>query len=57
MFIHFEERSTSERYHLMSNTVIPRPIAWVVTEGEVVNIAPFSYFTPLSSEPDAAMQV
>jgi flavin reductase (DIM6/NTAB) family NADH-FMN oxidoreductase RutF len=36
----------------MSQTIIPRPIAWVVTGDEgVVNIAPFSYFTGLSSEP------
>ena len=35
----------------MASTVIPRPIAWIATEGEVLNIAPFSYFTPLSSEP------
>lgn len=39
----------------MANAVIPRPIAWVVTEGEVLNIAPFSYFTPLSSEPATLM--
>ncbi|HEY9190616.1 MAG TPA: flavin reductase family protein [Sulfurovum sp.] len=55
MFIDFEESSTSERYHLMANTVVPRPIAWVVTEGEVLNIAPFSYFTPLSSDPATLM--
>ncbi len=36
----------------MSQTVIPRPIAWVVTENNgIVNIAPFSYFMALSSEP------
>ena len=35
----------------MASSVIPRPIAWIATEGEVLNIAPFSYFTPLSSEP------
>jgi flavin reductase (DIM6/NTAB) family NADH-FMN oxidoreductase RutF len=35
----------------MANCVIPRPIAWIVTQGEVLNIAPFSYFTPLSSQP------
>lgn len=51
MLIDFKEKTTPERYHLMSSTVIPRPIAWVATEGEVLNIAPFSYFTPLSSEP------
>lgn len=39
-------------YHLMTQTVIPRPIAWIVTEDEgVINIAPFSFFTPLSSNP------
>ncbi len=39
-------------YKLMSQTIIPRPIAWIVTEDEgVVNVAPFSYFTGLSSEP------
>jgi flavin reductase (DIM6/NTAB) family NADH-FMN oxidoreductase RutF len=51
MLIDFKEKTASERYHLMSSTVIPRPIAWIATEGEVLNIAPFSYFTPLSSEP------
>lgn len=36
----------------MSDTVIPRPIAWIVTEDDgVINAAPFSYFIPLSSNP------
>lgn len=36
----------------MSQSIIPRPIAWIVTQDEgVVNVAPFSYFTPLSSQP------
>ncbi len=51
MLIDFQTQSPTERYKLMASSIIPRPIAWVVTEGEVVNIAPFSYFTPLSSEP------
>jgi len=51
MLINFEEKSPPERYHLMASSVIPRPIAWIVTQGEVLNLAPFSYFTPLSSEP------
>jgi flavin reductase (DIM6/NTAB) family NADH-FMN oxidoreductase RutF len=39
-------------YHFMTQTVIPRPIAWIVTEDDgVINIAPFSFFTPLSSNP------
>lgn len=51
MLIDFKEKTAPERYHLMASAVIPRPIAWIATQGEVLNIAPFSYFTPLSSEP------
>lgn len=51
MLIDFQEKTPVERYYLMANSVIPRPIAWILTEGDVLNIAPFSYFTPLSSEP------
>lgn len=53
MLIDFKDQASTDRYKLMSQLVIPRPIAWIVTEGEVVNIAPFSYFTPLSSDPAA----
>ena len=43
---------TNENYKLMAQTIIPRPIAWVVTEDNgVINIAPFSYFIGLSSNP------
>jgi len=55
MLIDFQKKQPSERYNLMANSVIPRPIAWILTEGEVLNIAPFSYFTPLSSEPATLM--
>ncbi len=51
MLIDFKDKVPSERYHLMAKSVIPRPIAWVVTQGEILNLAPFSYFSPLSSEP------
>ena len=51
MLINFKEKTAPERYHLMASSVVPRPIAWIATQGEVLNIAPFSYFTPLSSEP------
>jgi len=53
MLIDFREKSKSERYHLISNSVVPRPIAWIATESKcnTLNIAPFSYFTPLSSNP------
>lgn len=44
-------------YHLMTQTVIPRPIAWVLTESSEAdyNLAPFSYFTPISSNPPLLM--
>ncbi len=52
MTIDFEKISDVKKYSLMSSTIAPRPIAWIVTEDEgVVNIAPFSYFTPLCSNP------
>ena len=54
MKIEYEEIEAADRYKLMAQSVIPRPIAWIVTEDEgVLNLAPFSYFTPLSSEPPA----
>ncbi|MBD3789806.1 MAG: flavin reductase family protein [Campylobacterales bacterium] len=51
MLIDFKDQTLMQRYRLMAQTVIPRPIAWIVTEDEVVNIAPFSYFMALSSQP------
>jgi len=55
MLVDFKDASTTDRYKFMSQLVIPRPIAWIVSGGEVINIAPFSYFTPLSSEPATLM--
>ena len=47
-----KDKEINETYKLMAQTIIPRPIAWVVTEDEgIVNIAPFSYFIGLSSDP------
>jgi len=52
MIFDLENSETNEKYKLMSQTIIPRPVAWVVTEDEgVTNIAPFSYFIGLSSSP------
>ncbi|MCH9739949.1 MAG: flavin reductase family protein [Epsilonproteobacteria bacterium] len=51
MLINFSETTANERYHLMAGAITPRPIAWIMTQGEVLNIAPFSYFTPISSTP------
>ena len=51
MLIDFKDRVLNEKYNLMAQLIVPRPIAWIVSEGEVLNIAPFSYFTGLSSNP------
>ncbi len=53
MIFDFEKIEAKDRYKLMAGGIIPRPIAWIVTVGldDVVNIAPFSYFTGLSSNP------
>lgn len=45
------------RYHLMTQTIIPRPIAWVLSasdKGEL-NLAPFSFFNGVCSDPPLVM--
>ncbi len=48
-----ENLESNDIYKLLSNIVVPRPIAWISTlsKENILNIAPFSYFTPLSSSP------
>ena len=56
MFVDYKEKELTQRYQLMAQTIIPRPIAWVITESNgVINAAPFSYFMGLSSEPPTLM--
>lgn len=57
MHINVEEMSGTEAYHLLTQTVIPRPVAWVLTENEAedFNLAPFSFFTAISSRPPLIM--
>lgn len=45
--------STQERYKLMIGSIVPRPIAWVSTLSPkgVPNLAPFSFFNAVCSEP------
>jgi flavin reductase (DIM6/NTAB) family NADH-FMN oxidoreductase RutF len=44
-------------YHLLTSTIIPRPIGWASTlsAGGVPNLAPFSFFNALSGEPPYLM--
>jgi flavin reductase (DIM6/NTAB) family NADH-FMN oxidoreductase RutF len=53
MLINYQNKTLGERYQLMAQTIVPRPIAWIVTQNSngVINIAPFSYFMGLSSNP------
>ena len=43
----------SQVYFTMTQTLLPRPIAWVLSENEAggYNLAPFSYFTAVCSDP------
>lgn len=52
MIVDLNNNALNATYKLMSQTIIPRPIAWVVTENDgIINVAPFSYFIGLSSKP------
>ena len=53
MIVNYEDKELSQKYQLMAQTIIPRPIAWILTQDAkgTLNIAPFSYFMGLSSEP------
>ena len=56
MIIDMDNSRGSDVYKLMAQTIIPRPIAWVVTEHNgVINVAPFSYFIALSSKPASVL--
>jgi len=56
MIFDLNDSKINDKYKLMAQTIIPRPIAWVVTEDNgVTNIAPFSYFIGLSSDPASVL--
>jgi flavin reductase (DIM6/NTAB) family NADH-FMN oxidoreductase RutF len=53
MLFDFATLSPEERYKLLISTVVPRPIAWVVTQGldGRLNAAPFSFFNVFGGDP------
>lgn len=53
MYFDFGQLSTKDRYKILSYTIVPRPIAWVVTVGSNGdrNAAPFSFFNVMTSKP------
>jgi len=53
MLFDFATISARERYKLLISTVVPRPIAWIVSENAEgqLNAAPFSFFNALAGDP------
>ena len=53
MIIDFNAVPPLSRYHLLTQTVTPRPIAWVLSKNEdgSLNLAPFSFFNAMCSDP------
>lgn len=56
MHIDFAKKSSNEAYHLLTQTIVPRPIAWILSANEAgttepYNLAPFSFFNALASAP------
>src|SRR5262249_55066369 len=49
----FAVLSPKDRYKLMLATIVPRPIAWIVTldPGGQLNAAPFSFFNAFATDP------
>ena len=49
----FEAMPAADAYRLTTSTVVPRPIAWVVTKGQsgVINVAPYSFFNAFGEDP------
>ena len=43
----------ADNYKLLTNLVVPRPIAWItsLSESGVINLAPFSFFNAVGSHP------
>lgn len=57
MILDFARLSAGQKYHLMIQSIIPRPIAWILTKNRngTFNLAPFSYFNAVCSEPPVVM--
>ena len=53
MIIGPQELNNNDRYKLIIGSIVPRPIAWVSTMDKArnLNLAPFSYFTAVCTDP------
>ena len=45
--------TNADNYKILTNLVVPRPIAWVTSQSStgLVNLAPFSFFNAVGSDP------
>ena len=57
MILNLSELTSTQVYFQMGQTLLPRPIAWVLSEikTDKYNLAPFSYFSAISSNPPLIM--
>jgi flavin reductase (DIM6/NTAB) family NADH-FMN oxidoreductase RutF len=57
MNIDLSTLSSNSIYHTMIQSIVPRPVAWVLSDNgnESLNLAPFSYFSAVSSNPPLIM--
>lgn len=53
MKLDLTELSPTQIYHLLVQTILPRPVAWILSEqaNGKLNLAPFSFFAPICSNP------
>lgn len=62
MLVDLEGMSSAAVHHLMTQVIVPRPIAWVVSDNGVDaaadarwNVAPYSFFNTVASHPPTVM--
>ena len=57
MYFDLAELSPNQAYFTMTQTIVPRPVAWVLSENTSgdFNLAPFSYFNAVCSDPPLVM--
>ncbi len=57
MLINSKDFNSDQLYFLMIQTIIPRPIAWVLSDNgnQTYNLAPFSFFNAVCSNPPIIM--
>jgi len=57
MLLDFADLSKGNAYQFITHSIIPRPVAWVLTrnENQSLNLAPYSYFQAIGSQPPTLM--